>query len=399
MNRTLATVLLCLLPAATAIAEEDIDKKEHFARLESVQAFDQLLATLGEMRNMILEDAESDREASEGVRFLLRTIAMSQEVTGDGYPQAPHFARMDTPRRKVGGDNPNAEYDNVAWDGRYDYKISGNIGTVDHLSFTALIRGPSGRSRSVGYVSERDIGADENGNFTLWLTAKKPDAPGFWIQTEPGAGSMLVRQYIGDRAAERLASYEIEVVGREPLDPLAPSTDAEVAAGIRGTLLGLNGIARLHRYVSPSLGEDPNTFKLRNSDDFGADISSTDNLYVIGTYDFAEDEALIVEVDPLKEARFWNFAIENPWHESVDYAQRKTARTHDDVSVDPDGKVRFLIAHGRADHPNYLETAGHSRGFMTFRWVGERDSQPPLPTVAKLPIAAAEARARTLGGR
>ena len=109
--------------------------------------------------------------------------------------------------------------------------------------------------------------------------------------------------------------------------------------------------------------------------------------------------ALLVEVEPIAEARFWNFAIENPWHESVDYAQRKTARTHDDVKVDPDGVVRFLIAQGRANHPNYLETAGHRRGFMTFRWVGERDSEPPLPRVTKLPIAEAEARAEALARR
>jgi len=396
MTRIVSAALFLMVTSA-ALAEEDAGAAR-FAELESVKAFDQVLAALGDMRNMILEDAVSEREASEGMRFLLRTLAMSQEVTGDGYPLAPHFARMDTPQRKIGGDNPNGEYDNVVWAGNLDYKITGNLGSVDHLSFTAVVRQPSGRSKSIGYVNERSLEADADGNFTLWLTAEKPDEPGAWIRTSPGDdGTMLVRQYIGDRATERLATYEIEVVGRERLDPLPPSQDAEVAAGIRGTLIALGGIGRLHHYVSPSIDEPPNQFKLRNSDDFGADISSTDNLYVIGTYGFAEDEALIVEVDPL-DVRFWNFAIENPWHESVDYRHRKTARTHDDVTIDPDGKIRFLIAHARTDHPNYLETAGHSRGFMTFRWVGERDTQAPLPKLTKLPLAEALAQAKRLGG-
>ena len=395
--KRLASVALTLLAASTALAEVEVEPAR-FSELQSVQAFDQFLATLGEMRNMILEDAINEREASEGMRFLLRTIAMSQEVTGDGYPRAPHFARMDTPQRKIGGDNPNAEYDNLVWDGSIDYKITGNIGTVDHLSFTALVRQPSGRSKAIGYLNERTLDADDDGNFTLWLTAEKPEAPGAWIQTGSGDGSMLVRQYIGDRTAERLASYQIEVVGRKPLDPLPPSRDAEIAATIRGTLLAMGGIGRLHRYVSPSIHEPPNQFKLRNSDDFGADISSTDNLYVIGTYSFSENEALIVEVDPL-DVRFWNFAIENPWHESVDYVHRKTARTHDDVSLDPDGKIRFVIAHAPTDHPNYLETAGHSRGFMTFRWVGEVDTQAPLPKLTRLPLDQALALANQLSGR
>ena len=118
----------------------------------------------------------------------------------------------------------------------------------------------------------------------------------------------------------------------------------------------------------------------------------------IGTYAIEEDEALMVEVDPM-DIRFWNFAIESPWHESVDYAERRTSRTHDDVRIDPDGKVRFVIAHARVDHPNYLETAGHSRGFMTFRWVGERDTVAPLPGATLMPLAEATARARELAGR
>ena len=113
-------ILLLSLCATPAFAADEAVGPERFAALESVKAFDEFMANLGEMRNMILTDAVDEREASEGMRFLLRTIAMSADVTGDGYPQAPHFARMDTPRRKIGGDNPNAEYDNVVWDGAID---------------------------------------------------------------------------------------------------------------------------------------------------------------------------------------------------------------------------------------------------------------------------------------
>jgi hypothetical protein len=390
---SLFVVVWTLALASTAGAEQKTEPAGRFEHLESVAAFDAVMANLAEMRTMILTDATSEREAAEGMRFLLRVVAMAQDVSGDGYPAAPHFARMDTARRKIGGDNPNAEYDNFAWDGRYDYRITGNRGTLDHLSFTVLVREPTGRSRAIGYVNERDLEVDANGDFTLWLTAKKPTAPGVWIKTEAGEGSVLVRQYFGDRAKEKPPSYRLEVVGRKPFDPLPPSTDAEVAHGIQMTLFGMNGLGRLHQYVTPRLGEAPNSFRRMNSDDFGADISSIDNLYVIGTYEIEEDEALVVEVERL-DVRYWNFAIENPWHESVDYAQRKTARTHDDVTVDADGKVRFVIAHARTDHPNYLETAGHRRGFMTFRWVGERDTNAPLPKVTKLKVEEALRKAR-----
>jgi len=392
-------LLIALILFSSGVLTASADDKESadgpYSELQSVAAFDQLMAKLEELRQAILADARSEREAAEGMRFILRTLAMSQDVTGDGYPQAPHFARMDTARRKVGGDNPDGEYHTLAWDGRWNYKITGNIGTVDHLSFSVLAVQRTGRSESLGYANERTLGADADGNFTLWLSAEKPEAPGTWIQTRPGFGPVLVRQYFGDREKEKPAEFQVEVVGRKRFDPLPASTDAEVARAIHGTRFALQGIGMLHRYVSPSIDSKPNRFLRRNSDDFGADISSPDNLYLISTYAVGPDEALLVEVEPL-DVRFWNLAIENPWHESVDYGQRRTSRTHDEVQPDPDGMVRFLIAQKPADHPNYLETAGHERGFMTFRWVGERDTQTPLPKVTRLPLAEAVAKAAAL---
>jgi len=397
-QKIIMPVALALALASGVGAEEAGTNSAPFSKLQSVQAFDQFLDNLEKLRDIILRDATNEREAAEGMRFLLRTVAMAQDVSGDGYPPAPHFTRMDTFRRKVGGDNPDAEYDNLAWDGKWDYRIRGNIGSVDHVSFTFLARQPSGRSKHVGYLNERTIGADAEGNFTVWLTQEEPEADGVWIETEAGEGSILVRQYIGDRAQEELATYAIEVLGRNRFDPLPPSEDAEIAHGIQSARYGLQTLATLHRIISPSLTDEANVFHRLNSDDFGTDISSNDNLYMLGPYAIDADEALIVEVEPL-DVRYWNLAIESPWHESVDYVKRKGSRTHDDVSVDPDGKIRFLIAHARTDHPNYLETAGHSRGFMTFRWVGERETEAPLPTVTRLPLAEALAKARALSGR
>ncbi|HIF98451.1 MAG TPA: DUF1214 domain-containing protein [Myxococcales bacterium] len=380
---------------STAVADEEQSAALPYSELQSVIAFDQLMGKLQELRKAILTDARSEREAAEGMRFILRTLAMSQDVTGDGYAPAPHFARMDTGRRKVGGDNPDGEYHTLAWDGERDYKITGNIGTVDHLSFSVLAMQRTGRSQSLGYANERTLGADADGNFTLWLSTEKPQAPGAWIQTRPGFGSVLVRQYFGDREEEKAAEFQVEVVGRERFDPLPASTDAEVARAIHGTRFAVQGIGLLHRYVSPSIDSPPNRFLRRNSDDFGADISSPDNLYLISTYAIGPDEGLLVEVEPL-DVRFWNFAIENPWHESVDYNQRRTSLTHDNVQPDPDGMVRFLVAQEPTAHANSLETAGHERGFMTFRWVGERDTEAPLPKVTRLPLAEAVARAAAL---
>ena len=160
-------------------------------------------------------------------------------------------------------------------------------------------------------------------------------------------------------------------------------TDAEIAKAITGTRFAFTSLATLHRTVMPELLDNPNRFIRANSDDFGADISGSDNLYMLGSYQVDEDEALIIETDPL-DVRYWNLAVESRWHESVDYMSRRTHRTLEDVVVDSDGRLRFVLAHGKTPHPNWLDTGGNREGFLTFRWVGERDTQATLPTIRRV---------------
>ena len=369
-----------------------------YAGLESVKAFERLQGTMEAMKRMVLTDARSDREAYEGMRAILRVLAMSSEVTGDANPRMPHFHRMDSAVRKVGGDNPDAEYHNVALDNGRDYVVRGNVGSVRHLSFTVNgARGRDGRAPTIGYFNERTLAPDAAGDFEIHLARQDPGHPN-WVDTAPGVSGILVRQYIGDRDRERLAEFDIEVVGRDADFVPAYSTDAEIARAIAGTTYGFQYMMTMHRTILPELWESPNRFLNVNSDTFGADISGSDNLYMFGTYQIEEDEALVIETDPL-DVRYWNLAIESRWHDTVDYADRRTHRTLDDVVLDPDGKLRFVLAHGRSPHPNWLDTGGHAEGFMTFRWVGERDAVVAEPIVLRVNRSAlAEVLAKRQGG-
>ena len=376
-------------PERAPTPEQEARDANPYRALESVRAFERLQSTLDELKEMVLADAENEREASEGMRAILRVLAMSSDTTGDANPKAPHFARMDTKIRKVGGDNPDAEYDNIALDNRWDYVIRGNVGTVRHVSFTINgARERTGRAPKLGYFNERTLMPAADGEFEIHLTKEDDGGPN-WVDTSGGISSILIRQYIGDRDKESLATYEVDVVGREPYVGIPYSTDREVAAGIAGATYATQYMMTMHRTIMPHLFDNPNSFARANSDDFGADISGSDNLYMFGTYHIEEDEALIIETEPL-DVRYWNLAIESRWHESVDYATRRTHRSLDHAVVDDDGKLRFVLAHGRTPHPNWLDTGGHVEGFMTFRWVGERDSQLAMPKVTRVKRADVE---------
>lgn len=358
-----------------------------YESLESVKAFRDLYAAIGRRFDAVLADARTPEEAAAATQFILRVLAMSTEVIADANPRAPHWARMDTPGRKVGGDNPDAEYDSLHLDGRYRYRIVGNAGTVSHLSMTFNGSG-DGRRTTFDYRNESTLGIGDDGNFTLVLSPTEPTEAGTWIQTPDGPYSILVRQFIGDRDTELLATYDVEMLDEDAEHiALEPHTDAEIAARLRGAAGGFEVMTGLHNLVYPELFDDPHTFVANNSDGFGADISGTDNLYMFATFDLAPDEALIIDAQPVVGASYWNLAVMTRFHEILDYHVRPTSRTMSEVVPEADGTLRFVLTHGQAVHPNWLDTAGHRHGVLIFRWVGPRDAVTEMPTTRVVKVA------------
>ena len=60
----------------------------------------------------------------------------------------------------------------------------------------------------------------------------------------------------------------------------------------------------------------------------------------------------------------------NHWLESLDFMSFNTHVNHETAVSDPDGHVRIVVAGRNPGVPNWLDTAGHARGGLAFRWVG-----------------------------
>ena len=353
-----------------------ISSNEDYSTLASHQALLDFEELLSAAREMVLNDARTEQEAAEGMRWLLRAVAMSVEVAADANPRRPYFQRMDTLVRKVGGDNPDAEYEFAAIDGRYDYKISGNIGSVRYLGFTFNAGQGTTPRRQFAYLSDQTLELDQDGNFTLILSQEPTDISGQWVQIPDDASGILVRQYIANRKKEKLPTLNIEVLG-SPIQ-FSPVTDQEIADAIISTSYAFLSLTTLHHRVLPELMEETNIFIKATSDNLGGAISGNDNLYMIGSYQLADDEALIMLVQPPK-TRYWNIALESRWHETADYLHRPTSMTLDEVNYNEDGSVEFIVAHKDPGHPNWLDTSGHNFGFITLRWLDAMDEDVPMP--------------------
>ena len=86
-------------------------------------------------------------------------------------------------------------------------------------------------------------------------------------------------------------------------------------------------------------------------------------------FDLAEHEMLLIEVVP-PACEYWMIALHNHWMETLDYVHHQTTLNCHSAQLEPDGSVRFIVAHRDPGVPNWLDTAGHTRGTVGVRWVG-----------------------------
>ena len=356
----------------------------------TTEAWTVVRAILDDMAAMVASESETELELLEGYRALGRVTALSAEVSLDVDPDLPWFFPMNSPARMVGGPNPDGAYHLAMIDGTHRYRISGSRNSVTYLGFQVLAgRGLTPR-RMAAHVSDTDLVLDADGRFALVLSAEEP-APdeldgATWVQVPEDASGIVVRQYIGDRSAEVEAEFSIT-----PLDPPGiPDlpTDERIAEQMTAWGWTVAKLLTLHHGVLPEALERPSELLPVAAAALGGENTTPDNLYVLGTFRLAEDEALTIEFTP-PGTRYWNVSIENIWHECIDSRRRHSSVTNAALTPGADGRVRVVVsaspppsaADGRSE---WLDTGGRHRGFVCVRWLD--NPEPPDVRTAVLPV-------------
>jgi len=356
--------------------------ESRYDELAAVRSFELLQRSLEELKQMVLHDAQSEQEAIEGLRMILKHLALSTRDSIDGDFMNPLLSKGDTRNRDVGAYNPDAEYDQVFIDGRYDYKLSGNLGSVPYVSITVNGSAPDRQSRAIAYLDDAAIrkhaGAD--GSFTLWLSKQKTSEPGAWIRLPDEANGIVIRQYVASRERNTLARFAVEAVGKS-LPDAEQITDDELAVRIAKTASALVVGSTWHRTLLPEMLERPNEFVARTGTAIGASAANAENYYQMAHYQLEPDEVLVVDFEP-PTTPFWNLTSATIWHESQRFLTDPVSLTLDEVTKRKDGSVRFIVADHDPGQPNWIETFGHARGFLILRIVGV--TSHPQPVVQRM---------------
>jgi len=321
-------------------------------------------------------------DRAEGFRYLSRLARAGLETFLEhADPLAPVLHRPVHETVKIGADNPDNHYQHATLRGDLEYRITGVRNTVPYLDFATQTGGvaTSGNSRQTGHLEGGGLKMDAEGRFEIAVSRER--RPGNWLPMEPDTTMLIVRQTHLDRANETPADLRIERVGGDgrptPLTPERVDQALRQAGGLVVACANLfaswadgfrqhtNRLPRFDDAVSMGAGGDPNI------------------AYYHSYWELGPDEALVVEATP-PACTSWNFQLDNHWMESLDYRWfRIHVNKHTAVYCE-DGSVRIVVAHEDPGVPNWIQTAGHRRGTMCFRWIGAKEHPEPQTRVVKV---------------
>jgi hypothetical protein len=335
---------------------------------------------LDDLTQTIETDSETELELLEGLRVLARTTALASEISLDVDPALPWFFSMNTEVRYLGGPAPDGEYFLAMIDGRRRYRVRGFRGSTAYLGFQVLAGIGLTPRRMGAYVSDRQLDLANDGGFGFVLAAEKPAVEELagdpWVPIPDDSSAIVVREYIADRATETSAILTIEPLDASALP--APPTDDSLAEQLTSMAWTIAKLVTLYRTIKPELLESPNTLVTAEASELGAADTTPDNLYMIGTFRLAEDEALVIDLEP-PDTRYWSVTLENVWHECIDPRRRNSSLTNAAAVATSERLVRITISASDPGVDNWLDTGGRHRGFVIVRWL-DNPTAPPLST-------------------
>jgi hypothetical protein len=270
---------------------------------------------------------------------------------------------------KWGMDCPDCIYTGAGLRGGETYRLWGNRGTARYVGLQSM----AGMASSANVLlDELDLGP--HGEVDLILSAEPHE--GNWLAIDEKATALVVRHFFYDWDTEVASSLSIERIGA------TSEKERHARQRTRGRWWPGNS-SPWGTSSSPTSNSSCSSRDPRRPTTFNPPLDGTamgaaaENRPVIGSWELAPDEALVVEVSP-PQGLYWSYSLGNPWWETIDYGSHQSSLNGHQATVDDDGVLRTVIAHEDPGVANWLDTAGHSVGPIILRCV--RTETAPVPT-------------------
>jgi hypothetical protein len=366
----------------------DADRERAVQRIMDGTTWADFCERLKDAGQVVMRGPEDPLDRAEGFRYLTRIArAALQTFVEHADPLAPVLQRVVHETAKMGADNPDNMYFNAAISGAHSYRLWGRRGTVHYLGFGTQM-GHYGKGAGMpptGYLEAKDMHVAPDGSFEILVSCERPEGAKNWLPMQPDTGTLIVRQTFLDRAHEQPAELHIERLGTDGRP--SPVTPEGIDDGITQAGNLVAGAAMLFANWAEGFKAHSNELPMFDPNIANAVGGDPNIIYYHSYWELGPDEALVIEATP-PECEYWNFQLNNHWMESLDYRHYRIHINKHSATYEPDGSVRVVVAHRDPGHPNWLDTVGHRRGTMCWRWV--RASDHPQPRTRVVPLAELE---------
>lgn len=313
-----------------------------------------LMDAIAEAERLVRDAPHIETEADllEGLQYLAWGITACTHLAFDYDRDHPFLQSGTGPFTKMGLDNPDTLYFGTRVQAGHEYVVTGARGTTTDLSFQLLggeYTDANVPDSETAFDDRRlDIGAD--GRFE-WRFTPKVNA------------QLVIREVYNDWSAQRgtVAIARTDTAGTAPPALTRDLIEKRWAVAGKQLVQRVKTWLQFPQWFYMNIPVNTMVAPRLTPGGLATQYSSA------GHFDLAPDQALILTL-PVTDAPYLGFQLGSLWYISLDYINHQTSLNGVQAQADPDGKIRMVVADGSPGVTNWVETLGHRKGFLQFRW-------------------------------
>ena len=313
-----------------------------------------LVDAIAEAERLVREAPHIETEADllEGLQYLAGGIAACTHLAFDYDRDHPFLQSGTGPFTKMGLDNPDTLYFGTRVQAGREYLVTGTRGTTTDLSFQ-LLGGEYTDDNvpdSETAFDDRQLDIGANGDYE-------------WRFTPAANAQLVIREVYNDWSAQRgkVAIARVDTAGTAPPPLTNELIEKRFAVAGKQLVQRIKTWLQFPQWFYMNIPVNTMVAPRLTPGGLATQYSSA------GHFELTPDQALVITL-PATDAPYLGFQLGSLWYVSLDYINHQTSLNGTQAQVDADGKIRIVVADRNPGVTNWVETLGHRKGFLQFRW-------------------------------
>jgi hypothetical protein len=328
-----------------------------------------LMDAVAEAERLVYEAPHVETEADllEGLQYLAGCVAACTRVAFDPEHDHPFLHTGTGPFAKMALDNPDTLYFGTGVKAGHEYVVTGKRGTTTDLSFQLL-----GGEYTDDRVPDSETAFDDR---KLDISA---DGSFQWRFTPKTNAQLVIREVYNDWSAQRgtCAIARTDTAGTAPLPLTRELIEKRYATAGKQLVQRVRTWLQFPQWFYLNIPVNTLVAPRLTPGGLATQYSSA------GHFDLTPTQAMVITL-PVCDAPYQGFQLGSLWYVSLDYINHQTSLNGAQAQSDPDGRVRIVVSDRNPGITNWVETIGHRRGYLQFRWqrVSREITEADGPTV------------------